>query len=41
MHLMKRIGDDLILQNSILIDNSLEIDPDFDLIEFTQQKALH
>lgn len=38
---MKRIGDDFVFENAVLVDDAFEVDADLDLSDFAQQQTLH
>lgn len=41
VNLVQRVHDDLVLNDAILVDYSLEVNPHFDVLEITKLQALH
>ena len=41
MNLVESIGDDLIFDDAVLVDDPFEVDPNFHLVEVAELQALH
>ena len=41
MDFIEGIGDNLVFDDTVLVDDPLEVDPDFDLVEITQLQTFH